>query len=68
MGYFDNWKVKNQNENEKNLDTQPKPNTTSIENIKINNNIKIIDLSTKAPEVIDYSGPVKVEKINQEKK
>lgn len=75
MGYFDNWKVKNKNENEKNLDTQPKltnniikPHTTSIENIKINNNIKIIDLSTKAPEVIDYSGPVKVEKINQEKK
>ncbi len=75
MGYFDNWKVKNQNENEKNLDIQPKltnniikPHTTSIENIKINNNIKIIDLSTKAPEVIDYSGPVKVEKINQEKK
>lgn len=68
MGYFDNWKVKNQNQNEKNLDTQPKPHTTSIENIKINNNIKIIDLSTKAPEVIDYSGPVKVEKINQEKK
>lgn len=71
MSYFDKWKVKSniddkieiKNFQSKPDETKPKPSKIIdfIKNEK--SDIKIIDIPEQLPEMIDYSGPVTIEKI-----
>jgi len=68
MSYFDKWKVKSSESIEKTIEHNTTKKVSSAKPSKITdfiskNNIKEIEIDDTPPPVIDYSGPITIEKI-----